>query len=121
MSRAEGFREAPGNLYFAGASTRRDSRNPYTLAPSALQDIMPRLVASDFDYIIFDMPPIGPTSPTLTMAGFMDKVLLVLDGDNTTREHLSWGYTELEKAKADVSCIFNKARSHAPRWVQGDL
>jgi Mrp family chromosome partitioning ATPase len=82
---------------------------------------MPHLVASDFDYIVFDMPPIGPTSPTLTMAGFMDKVLLVLDGDNTTREHLSWGYTELEKAKADVSCIFNKARSHAPRWVQGEV
>jgi Mrp family chromosome partitioning ATPase len=80
---------------------------------------MPQLVASDFDYIVFDMPPIGPTSPTLTMAGFMDKVLLVLDGNHTTREHLSWAYSELEKAKADVSCVFNKARSHAPQWVQG--
>ena len=121
MSRSEQFRQAPRNLYFADASTRRDSRNPYALAPTALQDLMPHLIASDFDYIVFDMPPIGPTSPTLTMAGFMDKVLLVLDGDNTTREHLSWGYTELEKAKADVSCIFNKARSHAPRWVQGEV
>jgi polysaccharide biosynthesis transport protein len=121
MSRSEQFRQAPRNLYFADASTRRDSRNPYALAPTALQDLMPHLVASDFDYIVFDMPPIGPTSPTLTMAGFMDKVLLVLDGDNTTKEHLSWGYTELERAKADVSCIFNKARSHAPRWVQGEV
>jgi succinoglycan biosynthesis transport protein ExoP len=121
MSRGEQFRQAPRSLYFAGASTSRDSKNPYALAPTALQDLMPHLVASDFDYIVFDMPPIGPTSPTLTMAGFMDKVLLVLDGDNTTREHLSWGYTELEKAKADVSCVFNKARSHAPRWVQGEV
>ena len=121
MSRSEQFRQAPRSLYFAGASTNRDSKNPYALAPTALQDLMPHLVASDFDYIVFDMPPIGPTSPTLTMAGFMDKVLLVLDGDNTTREHLSWGYTELEKAKADVSCVFNKARSHAPRWVQGEV
>lgn len=121
MSRSEQFRQAPRNLYFAGASTRRDSKSTAALAPAALRDLMPHLVASDFDYIVFDMPPIGPTSPTLTMAGFMDKVLLVLDGDNTTREHLSWGYTELEKAKADVSCVFNKARSHAPRWVQGDL
>lgn len=121
LSRTERFRLAPRNLYFASASTRRDSKDSHALAPTALHEIMPHLVASDFDYIIFDMPPIGPTSPTLTMAGFMDKVLLVLDGDNTTREHLSWGYMELEKAKADVSCIFNKARSHAPRWVQGDL
>lgn len=121
LSRSERFRLAPRNLYFASASTRRDSKDSHALAPTALHEIMPHLVASDFDYIIFDMPPVGPTSPTLTMAGFMDKVLLVLDGDNTTRENLSWGYMELEKAKADVSCIFNKARSHAPRWVQGDL
>ena len=121
LSRSERFRLTPRNLYFASASTRRDSKDSHALAPTALHEIMPHLVASDFDYIIFDMPPIGPTSPTLTMAGFMDKVLLVLDGDNTTRENLSWGYMELEKAKADVSCIFNKARSHAPRWVQGDL
>ncbi len=49
------------------------------------------------------------------------KVLLVLDGEKSTRENLSWAYRELEKGKADVSCIFNKARSHAPRWVQGAL
>lgn len=121
FSRSERFRHTSKSLYFAGASTRRDSKNPHALAPSALQEIMPHLVASDFDYIVFDMPPVGPTSPTLTMAGFMDKVLLVLDGGNTSREHLSWGFTELEKAKADVSCIFNKARTHAPRWVQGEM
>lgn len=121
LSKSKLFRETSRNLYFAGAPTRRDSKNPNALAPAALQELMPQFVASDFDYIVFDMPPIGPTSPTLTMAGFMDKVLLVLDGGNTTREHLSWGYTELERAKADVSCIFNKARSHAPRWVQGEV
>ena len=121
LSKNESFRLTPRNLYFASASTRRNSKDSHALAPTALNDIMPHLVASDFDYIVFDMPPVGPTSPTLTMAGFMDKVLLVLDGDNTTRENLSWGYTELEKARADVSCIFNKARSHAPRWVQGDI
>jgi succinoglycan biosynthesis transport protein ExoP len=120
-SRSERFRLAPRNLYFASASTRRDSKDSEALAPADLHRLMPQLVASDFDYIVFDMPPIGPTSPTLTMAGFMDKVLLVLDGDNTTKENLSWAYSELENARADVSCIFNKARSHAPRWVQGEI
>ncbi|MEX1116473.1 MAG: hypothetical protein WEB53_14585 [Akkermansiaceae bacterium] len=120
-SRSERFRQAPRNLYFASASTRRDASDSQALAPADLHRLMPQLVASDFDYIVFDMPPIGPTSPTLTMAGFMDKVLLVLDGDNTTKENLSWAYSELENARADVSCIFNKARSHAPRWVQGEI
>ncbi|HEX7260825.1 MAG TPA: cellulose synthase operon protein YhjQ/BcsQ, partial [Luteolibacter sp.] len=118
-SQSERFRGTSKNLYFASASTRRNDRSSHALAPADLHRLMPQLVASEFDYIVFDMPPIGPTSPTLTMAGFMDKVLLVLDGNHTTREHLSWAYAELENAKADVSCVFNKARSHAPQWVQG--
>lgn len=120
-SRSERFRSTPRHLYLANASTRRDSKNSNALAPADLHRLMPQLVASDFDYIVFDMPPIGPTSPTLTMAGFMDKVLLVLDGENTIKERLSWAYSELENARADVSCIFNKAKSHAPRWVAGGI
>jgi len=80
---------------------------------------MPHLVASEYDYIIFDMPTLDPTSRTLTMAGMMDKVLLVLDADNTSRDALLWGYSELIKGKADVSCVFNKTRTHAPGWLVG--
>ena len=120
-SRSERFRSTPRHLYLASASTRRDSNKSNGLAPADLHRLIPQLVASDFDYIVFDMPPIGPTSPTLTMAGFMDKVLLVLDGENTIKEHLSWAYAELENARADVSCIFNKVKSHAPRWVEGGV
>lgn len=104
-------------LHFASAPTRRNCNGNAALAPIALQEIMPMLQASEFDYIIFDMPPVDSTSPTLTMAGFMDKVLLVVDGESTTPENLRWAYSELERGRADVSCIFNKAKNHAPRWV----
>ena len=63
--------------------------------------------------------PVDQTSRTLTMAGMMDKVLLVLDAQNTSRDGLLWGYSELMKGKADVSCIFNKTRSHVPDWLIG--
>lgn len=118
VSKSLHFRQSSQNLYFASAPMRRDGQSATSLAPITLHEIMPHLLASDFDYIIFDMPLVGATSPTLTIAGFMDKVLLVLDGENTNRENLTWAYWELERGKADVSCIFNKARSHAPRWVQ---
>ena len=108
------------NLHFASAPTRRNGNGNAALAPIALLEIMPQLQASDFDYIIFDMPHVDSTSPTLTMAGFMDKVLLVADGESTTPENLRWAYSELERSRADVSCIFNKARNHAPRWVLDD-
>ena len=82
--------------------------------------MMPLMHASEYDYIIFDMPAISQTSPTVTMAGLMDKVLLVLDGENTSREGLKWSYSELTKGRADVSCIFNKTRTVAPSWLLGE-
>lgn len=120
-SKGAQFRQDPKKLYFANAPTRRHRNQNNALTPVALQGIMPHLVASDFDYIFFDMPPMDQTSPTIAMAGFMDKVLLILDAKNTTPDSLNWAYKELEKGKADVSCIFNKARSYAPRWVQGEV
>jgi succinoglycan biosynthesis transport protein ExoP len=117
----ERFRQSSKSLYFASAPMRRDGKGANALASYELHELMPQLEACNFDYIVFDMPPVGPTSPTLAMAGFMDKVLLVLDAENTNRESLIWGYAELEKGRADVSCIFNKTQTHAPRWVAGDL
>ncbi len=121
ISRSEQFRQSPRNLYFASASTRRFHGESGALAPLALREILPNLVASDYDYIIFDMPPVDATSPTVAMAGFMDKVLLVLDAESTTPDRLQRAYSELQKGRADVSCILNKVKSYAPRWVEGDM
>ncbi|MCX6866787.1 MAG: hypothetical protein NTV46_11345, partial [Verrucomicrobia bacterium] len=121
ISRDAAFRQSPRSLYFASAPTRRAGKGAQTLASIAMHELMPQLGVCDFDYIVFDMPPVAPTSPTMAMAGFMDKVLLVLDAENTNSESLSWSYGELEKGRADVSCVFNKTKSVAPRWVAGEL
>lgn len=114
------FKASRQSLYYASATARRDQAGLTTFSPIHLYELMPQLQASDFDYIIFDMPPIDQTSRTLTMAGLMDKILLVLDAENTSRDTLKWGYSELVKGRADVSCIFNKTRSHAPTWLTGE-
>src|SRR5262245_48069151 len=49
-------------------------------------DMMPNMKASDFDYIIFDMPPLHQTSPTWGMSAFMDKFLLVVEAEKNNRE-----------------------------------
>jgi Mrp family chromosome partitioning ATPase len=121
ISNAELFRQSSKSLYFASAPMRPNGKGSQALASVDLYELMPQLETCNFDYVVFDMPPVGPTSPTLAMAGFMDKVLLVLDAENTNRESLIWGYAELQKGRADVSCIFNKVQSHAPQWVSGDL
>jgi uncharacterized protein involved in exopolysaccharide biosynthesis/Mrp family chromosome partitioning ATPase len=121
MSRTEHFHQTPRGLFFASASTRRFQNESTALAPIHLREMLPSLVASGYDYIIFDLPPVDSTSPAIAMAGFMDKVLLVLDAGNTTPDRLKWAYSELEKARVDISCVLNKVKSHAPRWIEGDL
>ncbi len=120
LARNTKFKKTTQNLYYASATARRDDSGLTTFSPMHLYDLMPQLQASEFDYIIFDMPPVDQTSRTLTMAGMMDKVLLVLDAENTSRDALKWGYSELVKGKADVSCVFNKTRSHVPGWLIGE-
>jgi uncharacterized protein involved in exopolysaccharide biosynthesis/Mrp family chromosome partitioning ATPase len=115
------FKEGAQNLYLASAAARKTDPNAAAFGPMHLYELLPHFRASEFDYVIFDMPPMGQTSPTLAMAGLMDKVLLVVDGEDTSRDTLKWGYSELVKGRADVSCVFNKARNHVPRWVGGEV
>ncbi len=120
LAKGSKFKQSDQRLYYASATARRDDSGLTTFSPMHLYELMPHLQASDYDYIVFDMPPIDQTSRTLTMAGLMDKVLLILDAENTSRDALKWGYSELVKGRADVSCIFNKTRSHAPGWLLGE-
>lgn len=111
-----GFNSAGENLFVA-TMTNENGKGLAGLAPRKFYDLIPKFRSSEFDYIIFDMPPVSDTSPTSAMVGFMDKVLLILDAENTDRGALKKTYADLMRGKADVSCVFNKIRSHAPRWV----
>lgn len=117
LAAGESFRHSPRRIYYASANAERDGGEG-PLSPIHLHELMPRLQDCGYDYIIFDMPSIDRTGRTLTMAGMMDKVLLVLDAGNTSRDALMWGYSELVKGRADVSCVFNKAREHGPAWIR---
>jgi succinoglycan biosynthesis transport protein ExoP len=78
---------------------------------------MPNLKASDFDYVIFDLPPVNQTSPAVGLAGFMDKVLLVVEAEKYSRDCVKRGYRELTDVRADVAVVLNKVHAHAPKWL----
>jgi polysaccharide biosynthesis transport protein len=90
------------------------------VSPKRFYNMMSEFKASDLDYVIFDMPSIGDTSSTLPMAGFMDKVLLVVEAEKSNPEAVKRAYSQLA-AKVDVSVIFNKSRSYGPKWLEGDI
>jgi uncharacterized protein involved in exopolysaccharide biosynthesis/Mrp family chromosome partitioning ATPase len=106
---------ASQNLYLATASTARDTEKG--LLSKRFSELFPSLKASDFDYIIFDMPPLSRSTTTLAIAKFMDKVLLVIEAEKTRRESIKRFYGELVGVKADVTGIFNKTRSYLPKWL----
>ena len=126
---AFGLVEHQDNLFVAtitpgkvrnGLQESGESGEYQSFVPKQLYELMPRLRASDFEYVIFDMPALAPTSPTLAIAGFMDKVLLVVDAGKTNRDVVRRSYHELTaKANADVSTILNKTRESLPSWLQG--
>jgi len=107
---------AADNLYLATVGS--PTAGPAQLGLKKFFDLMPNLRASDFDYIIFDMPPLEQTSPTLGMAGFMDKLLLVVEAEENNRDIIRRGYSALVAIRNNVSLVLNKARSYAPKWVE---
>jgi len=108
---------AADNLYLA---TVTQSGNKSThLGLKKFFALVPNLKASDFDYIIFDMPPINQTSPTIGLAALMDKVLVVVEAEKTHRDVVKRGYRELVGARADVAVVLNKTRSYGPNWLEG--
>ena len=100
---------AAENLYLATVGS--PNAGPAQLGLKKFFDMMPNIKASDFDYIIFDMPPLAQTSPTWGMAAFMDKLLLVVEAEKNNREMIKRGYGKLVAERNNVAVVVNKARS----------
>ena len=54
------------------------------------------------------------------MAGFMDKVLLVVEAEKNDREMVKRGHAELVAGRDNVSLVINKGRSYVPKWINSD-
>jgi succinoglycan biosynthesis transport protein ExoP len=100
------------NLYVVteGSNSEQLSR----ILPTRFNQLVPKLKASDFDYIIFDMPPVSQISITPRLAGFMDMVLLTIESEKTDRDVVQRATTLLTKSKAQVGVILNKTKSYVP-------
>jgi Mrp family chromosome partitioning ATPase len=109
---------ASDNLYLATVGS--PNSGPAQLGLKKFFDMMPNLKASDFDYIIFDMPPLDQTSPTWGMAAFMDKLLLVVEAEKNNREVIKRSYGKLIAERNNVAVVVNKARSYVPKWLDAE-
>lgn len=109
----------PKGLYLVSVG---DSAHALTKSvPQKLAELVPKLKVSQFDYIIFDMPPVNLASPTAKLAGLLDMTLLVLESDKTPRAAVKRALNMLRESEASVMTILNRSRPHLPKWLEHRL
>lgn len=107
-----------GNLYVVTESS--SSERLAKGMPQRFNQLIPKLKASDFDYIIFDMPPVNQISITPRLASFMDMMLMVLEAEKTDRDIAAHASALLAKSKTPVGVVLNKTKSYVPTRLHQD-
>jgi succinoglycan biosynthesis transport protein ExoP len=100
------------NLYVVTENS--DNGNLPRVLPRRFASLISKFKASDYDYIIFDVPPVSQTSVTLRVARFMDMVLLVIESEKTDRETVRRVAGQLEGSGATLSAVLNKTHDYIP-------
>lgn len=108
------------NLYVVSAAATNDQKLPRVL-PRRFANLVPKMKASQFDYIIFDMPPVSQTTITARLAGYMDMVLMVLEGERTGQDLARRAQALLQESKANVTAVLNKKRDYVPERLRQEL
>jgi polysaccharide biosynthesis transport protein len=100
------------NLYVVNGNV--NSEELPRILPKRFSSLVPKLKASDYDYIIFDMPAVTQTSLTSRLARFMDMVLLVVESEKSDREVVQQANHWLTESGATVGAVLNKTRQYVP-------
>jgi uncharacterized protein involved in exopolysaccharide biosynthesis/Mrp family chromosome partitioning ATPase len=107
------------NLYVVNGHA--NSKELPRILPKRFAALVPKLKASDYDYIIFDMPPVNQTSLTSRLARFMDMVLLVVESEKSDREVVQQANTWLAESGATVGAVLNKTRQYVPERLHHEF
>jgi uncharacterized protein involved in exopolysaccharide biosynthesis/Mrp family chromosome partitioning ATPase len=110
------------NLYVVTeSSSNSDEDSLPRVLPKRFTSLVPKLKASDYDYIIFDMPPMSQISITPRLARFMDMVMVVVESEKTDREVVQRAVNMLTEARANVGVVLNKRKKYVPKQLQQEL
>lgn len=83
--------------------------------------LLPKLRASDYDYIIFDMPPVSQISPTTRLAKFMDIMFMVVEAEKTDRDVVKRATDMLGESTPNIGVVLNKWHKYVPGRLQQEL
>ena len=79
------------------------------------------LLRSEFDYTIIDCPSLGESGDLLSIAPFVDGVILVVEANHTRRDQPRQAEQRISAAGGTLlGYILNKQTYEAPRWMYAD-
>jgi polysaccharide biosynthesis transport protein len=107
------------NLYVVNGNA--NSEELPRILPKRFSALVPKLKASEYDYIIFDLPPVSQTSLTSRLARFMDMVILVVESEKSDREVVQQANIWLAESGATVGAVLNKTRQYVPARLHQDF
>ena len=108
------------NLYLVSAHETNNQQLPHVL-PKRFAHLVPKMKASDYDYIIFDMPPVTQTSVTARLSRFVDMALIVVESERTGQEIAKRANALLAESGATVAAVLNKHRAYVPHRLSQEL
>lgn len=91
------------------------------IIPKTLAGLVPKMKASDYDFIIFDLPPITQTSVTSKVAGLLDMTFVVLESEKTQSDLARKAIHLLSESRANVAAVLNKHKRYLPKSLDTDL
>ncbi len=90
------------------------------MLPPRFNDLRPKLNADAYDYVVFDMASITPSSVTPRLSGHMDLVLFVIESAKT-KDHVAKNAVGLmQESRANVVAVLNKYFNPVPAWLAHD-
>lgn len=107
------------NLYVVSLNSTQGNR--VGIVPKKFASLMPKMKASDYDYIIFDMPPVCQTSVTSKVAGLLDMTFLVVESERTNLEQAKRCAALLAESRANVSAVLNRHHDYLPERLRTDI
>lgn len=85
--------------------------NPTELLGSQQMEAFIAGIEDDYDYIIFDTPPIGLVADTAVLSKMLDGVIWVVSYGRTVKETAHFAKDTLDSVDANIiGCVFNRVR-----------
>lgn len=89
--------------------------------PKKLANLVPEIRKSNYDYIIFDLPPVTQTSVAARVSGLMDTTVMVLEAEKTQEELARQAVRLLEESNTELVAVLNKHKRYLPQGLESDL